>query len=146
MASYCWSLRAAAMIRPLRILIATWMLLFAFTGCEVPEGMRSRNDQQPVAQVNVEAHTKRRADKERRDTYLSQHPHVSPEVRAAISQGQLVIGMTYSEVCASLGKNYRVVYSNRDSYETSMMLEYFDRFVFFKNGRLSSWSGWKRYL
>jgi hypothetical protein len=41
---------------------------------------------------------------DRREGYLDTHPETSPAVRRAILEGEIVLGMSYAEVVASLGR------------------------------------------
>ena len=40
----------------------------------------------------------------RREEYLEAHPDTKPAVRAAILEGEILVGMTYPEVVASIGR------------------------------------------
>lgn len=79
--------------------------------------------------------------------YVDSHPGLSPAVRAAIINREVVMGMTEEEVVMSIG-NPRDI--NRSTYQwgttAQFVYEDFSRYlrpkytyVYFENGRVKSW-------
>ena len=86
-------------------------------------------------------------------TYLDSHPNLKPEIRQAIIDGDILIGMTTEQVVASIGKPVKInKTTDKDGvseqwiYAGKIRLSYRDNrtvkeyaYVYFRNGRVSSW-------
>jgi hypothetical protein len=80
--------------------------------------------------------------------YVDARPGLSPAVRSAIINQEVVIGMTEEEVVMSIGQPRDI---NRSTYSSGTTAQFvyedFSRYVrpkytyvYFENGRVSSWS------
>ncbi len=84
-----------------------------------------------------------------RQKYVASNPGLDPQIKAAIIEGTLCMGMSERDVVASIGYPDRV---NRDTYQYGTRAQFcyneiggnfnFNRFryVYFENGRVTSWS------
>jgi len=83
----------------------------------------------------------------RRD-YVAAHPELTPEIKAAIMNREVVMGMTELDVVASIGSPRKI---NRDTYafgeRAQFVYEDYSRYirpkytyVYFENRRVTSWS------
>lgn len=90
-----------------------------------------------------------KACQERRDLYIAKHPRLSDFIKSHIATGDLAIGMTRSQVIASIGKPFEINKSTYSwgtteqwrykYYSTLADIHYEFAYVYFKNGRVESW-------
>ena len=73
-------------------------LIFATTACSFVEPVNKPTD---TAQIPCDTPCQ---DEQRRRTYLTQHPGISTELKNAILEGRILIGMTKDQVVAAIGR------------------------------------------
>jgi predicted metal-dependent peptidase len=76
--------------------IATVMLIGLAVGCHTP----SKKQQEQMAAEQQQ----KKEETTRRQQYLEAHPDLSPADKKAIAHGDVVVGMTESDVRASIGE------------------------------------------
>lgn len=73
-------------------------LIFATTACSFVEPVTRPTDYAPSScDTNCQ-------DEQRRRTYLTQNPGLSTELKSAILEGRILIGMTKDQVVAAIGR------------------------------------------
>ena len=89
-----------------------------------------------------------------KEEYLENNPDLSPEIKKAILNGNVLIGMTRDQVRASRGTPHKinkrtsaygiteqwVMHSANPRYDDLKGKEY--GYIYFENGRVTSWQSW----
>jgi hypothetical protein len=81
---------------------------------------------------------RKQEEKEARDLYIKDHPEVSDRIRQAIAEGSIVLGMTKEDTRASWGDPSHVNKTVNASGISEQWV-YGNTYVYFENGRLTSW-------
>lgn len=110
------------------------MLMVLALGCHTPS--QREKDQALAKQLELEQAT-------RRLQYLEAHPDLSPAVKKAIYHGEVVPGMTESDVRASIGEPDQIGTTDTDhgsreqwDYKTGSPGK---EHLFFDDGTLTNW-------
>lgn len=84
-------------------------------------------------------------DTRRRMAHLEQHPDLTNRMRAAISEGRVIIGMTPADVRAALGEPSQIVIGRPDIVAREQWLYRGPgnsaNWVYFQMGEVRSWTG-----
>ena len=81
--------------------------------------------------------------KDKQRNYVKSHPELTREIKAAIMNRELVIGMTDFDVVASMGPPLDI---NRNNFGSIQRTEFIYspishyNYVYFENGRVISWT------
>jgi len=93
----------------------------------------------------------------RRKNYVKKHPELSPKIKKAILNGNILIGMTGEQVRASRGRPYKINKTTTaskiheqwimhpsgykpGSFEADKDKEY--GYIYFDNGKVTGWQSW----
>lgn len=91
-------------------------------------------------------------DDPRRQKYIKAHPELSSQIKNAIFNGDILIGMTPEQVVASRGRPYDInrttgswgvheqwvmLYENTAAFDDPKAYEY--AYIYFENGKVTSW-------
>lgn len=84
-------------------------------------------------------------DSQRRTAYLEQHTDLTSRMRAAISEGRIIIGMTPAHVRAALGEPSQIIAGRPDIVAREQWLyrapDNSANWVYFQMGEVRSWTG-----
>ena len=102
--------------------------------------------------------TPREYIEKRRKNYVKDYPRLSPKIKKAILNGDIIMGMTKEQVRATRGRPYKINktttasriheqwimhpswYKPR-SFEADKDKEY--GYIYFDNGKVTSWQSWR---